>query len=157
MAKTFDLSTLQLSAGTHTIQVKARATGFKDSNFSNSVSYIVASGFNLIAGQNGFNTGYNEFLGSGNALEYSLDNGSTWQSFNKNFAANETILTGITQIKFRISKAPMTHGADSYEISSTKLNLYMSIQGSSTESSTTSNNFVLTENIDDLYGSSFVD
>lgn len=37
--KTFDLSTLQLSAGTHTIQIKARASGYKDSNFSNSVSY----------------------------------------------------------------------------------------------------------------------
>ena len=39
--KTFDLSTLQLSAGTHTIRVKARATGYRDSNFSNSVSYTV--------------------------------------------------------------------------------------------------------------------
>ena len=43
MAKTFDLSTLQLAEGTHTIQVKARATGFKDSNFSNSVTYEIVS------------------------------------------------------------------------------------------------------------------
>lgn len=41
--KTFDLSTLGLADGTHTIQVKARATGYKDSNFSNSVSYTVSS------------------------------------------------------------------------------------------------------------------
>lgn len=39
MAKTFDLSTLQLSAGTHTVQVRARAQNYRDSNFSNSVSY----------------------------------------------------------------------------------------------------------------------
>jgi len=41
--KTFDLSTLQLSAGTHEVKVKARATGYRDSNFSNSVSYVVSS------------------------------------------------------------------------------------------------------------------
>ena len=40
--KTFDLSTLQLSAGTHTIQVRARAQNYRDSNFSNAVSYVVA-------------------------------------------------------------------------------------------------------------------
>lgn len=39
--KTFDLTTLNLSAGTHTIQVKARASGYRDSEFSNSVSYEV--------------------------------------------------------------------------------------------------------------------
>lgn len=39
--KTFDLSTLQLSAGTHEIKVKARASGYRDSNFSNSVNYNV--------------------------------------------------------------------------------------------------------------------
>lgn len=36
---TFDLSTLQLNAGTHSIQVKARATGYEDSEFSNIVTY----------------------------------------------------------------------------------------------------------------------
>lgn len=40
---TFDLSTLGLSAGTHAIQVKARATDYGDSIFSNSVSYVVQS------------------------------------------------------------------------------------------------------------------
>jgi hypothetical protein len=39
---TYDLTQLQLSAGTHTIKVKARATGYRDSNFSNSVSYTIA-------------------------------------------------------------------------------------------------------------------
>jgi hypothetical protein len=42
MSKTFDLSTLNLSAGTHEITVKARASGFADSPASNAVSYVVA-------------------------------------------------------------------------------------------------------------------
>lgn len=39
----FDLSTLNLSAGTHEITVKARASGFEDSPASNAVSYVVAT------------------------------------------------------------------------------------------------------------------
>lgn len=41
MSKTFDLSTLNLSAGTHTITVKARASGYADSPASDVVSYVV--------------------------------------------------------------------------------------------------------------------
>ena len=48
LVKTFDLSTLSLSSGTYIVQVKARATGYSDSNFSNSVSYVVSSVFNNI-------------------------------------------------------------------------------------------------------------
>ncbi len=40
--KTFDLSTLNLSAGTHEVTVKARASGYVDSPASNVVSYVVA-------------------------------------------------------------------------------------------------------------------
>ena len=38
----FDLSTLSLSAGTYSIAVKARASGYEDSPSSNAVSYVVA-------------------------------------------------------------------------------------------------------------------
>lgn len=38
----FDLSTLDLSAGTHKITVKARASGYADSPASDAVSYVVA-------------------------------------------------------------------------------------------------------------------
>lgn len=41
MSTTFDLSTLGLSAGTHSITVKARASGYEDSDESNAVSYQV--------------------------------------------------------------------------------------------------------------------
>ena len=40
---TFDLSALNLSAGTHRITVKARASGYADSPESEAVSYVVAS------------------------------------------------------------------------------------------------------------------
>ena len=42
MAIEFDLTTLNLSAGTHSITVKARASGYKDSEPSIAVSYVVA-------------------------------------------------------------------------------------------------------------------
>lgn len=42
MSKTFDLSTLNLSAGTHKITVKARASGYMDSPASDPVDYVVA-------------------------------------------------------------------------------------------------------------------
>ena len=65
--KTFDLTTLTLSAGTHEITVKARASGYKDSVASNAVSYtvvtqetalgtwIVDSGWSATAGYGLFN------------------------------------------------------------------------------------------------------
>lgn len=40
MSTTFDLSTLGLPEGTHSITVKARASGYEDSDESNAVSYV---------------------------------------------------------------------------------------------------------------------
>lgn len=47
MSKTLlDLSTLSdISDGTHTVKVKAKADGYRDSEFSNEVSYTKASGY----------------------------------------------------------------------------------------------------------------
>lgn len=44
---TFDLSTLDLSAGEHTITVKAKADGYKTSEASNAVEYTVSSGYTV--------------------------------------------------------------------------------------------------------------
>lgn len=55
MSKTFDLSTLNLSAGTHSITVKARASGYADSPASNSVSYVVAGDTVQVSGTWVFN------------------------------------------------------------------------------------------------------
>lgn len=46
---TLDLSTLSdISDGTHTVKVKAKADGYRDSEFSNEVSWIRSSGRNII-------------------------------------------------------------------------------------------------------------
>lgn len=43
---TLDLSTLSdITDGTHTVKVKAKASGYNDSEFSNEVSYTKASGY----------------------------------------------------------------------------------------------------------------
>lgn len=50
---TFDLSTLSdISDGTHTVKVKAKADGYRDSEFSNEVSYTKSSGYTITFDQN---------------------------------------------------------------------------------------------------------
>lgn len=48
---TLDLSTLDLTDGTHTVKVKAKADGYRDSEFSNEVNYTKAP--TLYSGQIG--------------------------------------------------------------------------------------------------------
>lgn len=47
---TYDLTLLNLPIGTHIIQVKAKAPGFEDSDFSNAVTYVNTP--NLITADN---------------------------------------------------------------------------------------------------------
>lgn len=50
---TLDLSTLSdISDGTHTVKVKAKADGYRDSEFSNEVSYTKSSGYTITFDQN---------------------------------------------------------------------------------------------------------
>lgn len=50
---TFDLSTLSdITDGTHTVKVKAKADGYRDSEFSNEVSYTKSSGYRIVFDQN---------------------------------------------------------------------------------------------------------
>lgn len=50
---TLDLSTLSdITDGTHTVKVKAKADGYRDSEFSNEVSYMKSSGFTITFDQN---------------------------------------------------------------------------------------------------------
>lgn len=50
---TLDLSTLSdIADGTHTVKVKAKADGYRDSEFSNEVSYTKSSGFTITFDQN---------------------------------------------------------------------------------------------------------
>lgn len=50
---TLDLSTLSdIADGTHTVKVKAKADGYRDSEFSNEVSYTKSSGYTITFDQN---------------------------------------------------------------------------------------------------------
>lgn len=50
---TLDLSTLSdIADGTHTVKVKAKADGYRDSEFSNEVNYTKNSGFTITFDQN---------------------------------------------------------------------------------------------------------
>lgn len=81
MSKTFDLSTLDLPAGTHEITVKARASGYADSRRSNAVMYNVGgevSGEYLVSGTWYFNEKVDDdtdgeevrFTSNGTAYDY---------------------------------------------------------------------------------------
>lgn len=129
MVKTFDLSTLQLSAGTHTIQVKARATGYRDSNFSNSVSYVVAADYQVSITYSS-DGGHAEEYGT---QYYSTDNGSTWIQMNQ----SSTIRA--TQIKFKTEIS--TLGKDGVYITIT-LN-GTDVISTSTSGTVVSDNYVL--------------
>lgn len=101
------------------------------------------SGFDLIAGANGFD-------GDPDLIQYSLDNGATWNNFDKmSYVANETILTGITQIKFKLTFTG-NHPVDYAELTSTKLNLDLIVGNDVGTSSGITDNFVLSQNIDDI-------
>lgn len=50
---TLDLSTLSdITDGAHTVKVKAKADGYRDSEFSNEVSYTKSSGYTITFDQN---------------------------------------------------------------------------------------------------------
>ena len=50
---TLDLSTLSdITDGTHTVKVKAKAVGYRDSGFSNEVNYTKSSGYIITFDQN---------------------------------------------------------------------------------------------------------
>jgi len=136
---TLDLSTLNLSVGTHTIKVKAKGDNYQDSAFSNEVSYtVVDSGYSVSCSQFETEAGYE--------YQYSTDNGSTWSNI-----SNTGLIVSATQIKFRIHHmCPNgTPSATKKQIKSTLLGLNISMTTESTEY-VESENFTLTENIDDI-------
>ena len=66
---TLDLSTLSdIADGAHTVKVKAKASGYNDSEFSNEVSYTKAPVIQTFRGEI-YNSG-------GNNIRYGIDDGS---------------------------------------------------------------------------------
>lgn len=74
---TLDLSTLSdITDGAHTVKVKAKADGYRDSEFSNEVSYTkAASGFTLTVSQlhDDIYNGGSTYYKAGTAPTYSSD------------------------------------------------------------------------------------
>jgi len=135
---TLDLTTLNLSVGTHTIKVKAKGEGYGDSAFSNEVSYTVAaSGYSVSCSTYEEEVGYE--------YQYSTDNGSTWSNI-----SNTGVITTTSQIKFRIHNlypngTPSPSGKQ-IKSTSLELDIYMTTESTDVESE----NFTLTEDINDI-------
>lgn len=89
---TLDLSTLSdITVGTHTVKVKAKADGYRDSEFSNEVSYTKSSGYTVTftRAQSGMNGSW----------QYTLNDGAVWASISQ--SATPIVVENVSQIKFR--------------------------------------------------------
>ena len=87
MSKIFDLSTLNLSAGTHEITVKARASDYADSPVSDAVSYVVQ-------GEETYTVSGTWVLNE-NLNNMYIDGVRQQQFYNLNFSANGNYYHGI--------------------------------------------------------------
>lgn len=98
-----DLSTLGLTAGTHNIKARARATYYTESADSNVVQYeAISTGYNVYV----FNWGGTE---PGNSqFFYSTDNGSTWQSVT--YGQTGLLVSGASQINFKVIPNSLSMG-----------------------------------------------
>ena len=134
-----DLSTLSgwanLSDGEHSITVKAKANGYADSAASNAVSVEkVASGYTVNIST--------DYVGTSDFHAVAYINGSTTPTNLTNKAM--TTLANVNKIKFAITDV-VTRAT--YSISSTKLGLNLE---ASSGNDATSQEFTLTQDIDDL-------
>lgn len=109
------------------------------------------TGYTIRAGQYLF--GLND-----NAVQYSLDNGTTWQNFpSGTFEQGDTLIENVEQIKFKVSNADFTHGADYATITSSTLSLNISIDGFSQSGEVVSQNYILSHDVNDLIAEVFYD
>ena len=138
-----DLSTLITTVGTYTIYAIAKATGYVDSEKSNEVSYTVASGYSVSC------SSYANKVDNALRTYYSTNNGSTWTEFD----STGVLTSQATQIKFRMTYPSGEAGAPHITpptISSVKLGMNISHHLSYSGIDITSDNYTLTQNIDDI-------
>lgn len=140
-SETIDLSTLITDENTHTIYAIAKADSYADSSKSNEFSYTKVSTFyTVILPSSGWDSSYTP--------EYSLNNGITWHEF----SASATIQTA--QIKFRVTGYFTSSGPGGYwsqtNLSSTKLGMDITAGGSGYSDEVISDNYTLTQDIDDI-------
>lgn len=140
--QTIDVSTLSgwanLATGNHQITIKTKASGYVDSAASNAVTVSkAASGYSVSVER--YET-YDE-----QSYEYSTDNGVTWNAI----TGVGLIVESATQIKFRVTG---TVKAAEASISSLLLdmNIVFSSPGDAVGTWHYSENYTLTQNIDDI-------
>lgn len=140
--QTIDVSTLSgwanLATGNHQITIKTKASGYVDSAASNAVTVSKAA--------SGYSVSVATYEGNGDqSYEYSTDNGVTWNAI----TGEGLIVESATQIKFRV-----TGTVEAAEASILSVLLDMNIQFSSPGDAVGtwrySENYTLTQNIDDI-------
>ena len=96
---TLDLSTISdISDGTHTVKVKAKADGYRDSEFSNEVNYTKSSSFTITFEQNFSRTAtYNPTYVKVNNPPTS-DNDNTIQSLPYPGLTGKNPVSGVTRL-----------------------------------------------------------
>ena len=142
--QTIDVSTLAgwatLATGNHQITVKTKASGYADSAASNAVTVSKAA--------SGYSVSVATYEGNGKqSYEYSTDNGTTWNSI----TGEGQIVASTKQIKFRVTFTSAGLMADA-SIKSVLLNMNVefSYPGQSIGTWSYSENYILTQNIDDI-------
>ena len=140
--QTIDVSTLagwtNLATGNHQITIKTKASGYTDSAASNAVTVSkAASGYSVSVER--YETHDEQ------SYEYSADNGVTWNAI----TGEGLIVESATQIKFRVTG---TVEAAEASISSLLLdmNIVFSSPGDAVGTWRYSENYTLTQNIDDI-------
>lgn len=140
--QTIDVSTLtgwaNLSTGNHQITVKTKASGYADSAASNAVTVSKAATPHSVSVATYEDDG-------GQSYEYSTDDGATWNSI----TAEGQIVASATQIKFRVTGLNSRAEAS---IRSELLDMHLSFSapGDTVGTWYVSDNYTLTQNIDDI-------
>ena len=142
--QTIDVSTLagwaNLATGNHQITVKTKASGYADSAASNAVTVSkAASGYSVSVATYEYN--------GKQSYEYSTDNGTTWNSI----TGEGQIVASTKQIKFRVTCNGTGTMLDA-SIQSVLLNMNVQFSFPAHELGTWnySENYTLTQNIDDI-------
>ena len=89
----FILSELELAVGDHIFVVKAKAEGYRDSDYSNEVTYTKGNGYIVTLDPTSIAT-----LRGNDYVKYSTDGGENWIELSEDII----VLRDITQIKFRL-------------------------------------------------------
>lgn len=127
-----------LATGNHQITIKTKASGYVDSAASNAVTVSKAAGGYSVSVERYEN--YDE-----QSYEYSTDNGVTWNAI----TGEGLIVESATQIKFRVTGTVKTAEASIHSVL-LDMDIQFSAPGDAVGTWHYSENYTLTQNIDDI-------